>query len=64
MSDGDWLVKQHHGPNYDHESVIARYPTKAVAENRAEIFNSVYQTDEYYVEAWDAEKVKGWPTNA
>lgn len=54
MSDG-WLVKWRLAPGSD--SVLARWETREAAQRDADALNARYQTDEYYVEAYDLAKV-------
>ena len=57
MSNG-WLVKL---KRTGFESVIAQHRTEQSAINHATVFNDQYQTDEYYVEKWQA-ALSEWPT--
>ena len=57
---GRWLAKLH---RYDGtETVLGYYEDLAAANERVAEWNSRYQTDTAYVEAWDATKAAEWPT--
>ena len=53
-----WLVKL---KRTGFETVIAQHRTEQSAINHANVFNDQYQTDEYYVEKWQAARCE-WPT--
>lgn len=58
MAEGQWLVKvARYGGG---ESVVAIMGTRSAAEAEAAWWNAQYQSDNYYVEAWDKEKVGDW----
>ena len=54
-----WLVKVRRYTGG--ESVVDSCPTEASAVDVARRFNEAYQTDTYYVEEYDKEKVQ-WPS--
>ena len=57
----EFLVKRrHYGGG---ESVVAWRVTEQAARILAAAKNTEYQTDNYFVEAYDPSKVVGWSTN-
>jgi hypothetical protein len=46
----------------DWETVLAICETRESADKAVDKLNTQYQTDEYYVEPWDAAKAADWPT--
>lgn len=55
---GEWLVKVDHYRGG--ESVIGRFQDKVEAQALCDYYNSVYQADNYYIEAWDKDKAHGF----
>lgn len=53
-----WLVKR----NQPAESIMAIFDTEEEAQERADLYNFNYQTDNYYVEAYDPQKAQGFYT--
>lgn len=52
-----WLVKL---KRTGFETVIDSWSERLYAETHARVLNEKYQTDEYYVEEFDPEKVEGF----
>lgn len=52
-----WLVKLARG---DWETVLSEHHERQLAVEAADVLNHRYQTDEYYVEAFDPIKAREW----
>lgn len=57
MGPGSWLVKLSRGA---WSTVLSSHGSKSDAEAAAAHFNTIYQTDEYYIEVWDSAKFEGF----
>lgn len=53
-----WLLKRH---RYDgSDTVVARYLSRADAQDDADVMNEAYQSSQYYVEEYDSGKAGGF----
>jgi tRNA A37 threonylcarbamoyladenosine modification protein TsaB len=57
---GKWLVKLARGK---WETVLGTYSTRDNAKSEADALNISFQTDEYYVEEFQLEKIEGYVIN-
>lgn len=55
-----WYVKVNHYSGG--ESVVAVKESKEDAQSVADLYNHQYQSTNYYIEAYDPDKVWVWPT--